>query len=236
MKTFEFEQWCDRLQLPTSTRDFLLHLRSSPPARRVQGRLLNVSGTYASRKMGVSIQFESHTVELWAIYTMEYDKEVLEYFDQPCTIELHYRGPSGRPTQARHTPDFLVIRRDGACFEEWKPEEKLLELMVTHPGRYERDDRGTWRCPPGEAAAESLGLSYRVRSSAELHQKLVQLTQRAPTYALILTSAALRHAGAQLKEGYDSKHGGWGTAPARQWRSSPVPPVRSSIAGSSPRS
>jgi hypothetical protein len=62
MTSSEFEQWCDRLQLPMSTRNFLLGLRSSPPARRVQGRLLNVSGTYASRKMGVSIQFESHTV------------------------------------------------------------------------------------------------------------------------------------------------------------------------------
>ncbi len=45
MKTFAFEQWCDRLQLPTATRDFLTRLRSSPPARRVQGRLLNVFGT-----------------------------------------------------------------------------------------------------------------------------------------------------------------------------------------------
>jgi len=169
MKTFAFEQWCDRLQLPTATRDFLLHLRSSPPARRVQGRLLNVCGTYASRKMGVSIQFESHTVELWAIYTMEYDRAVLEFFDQPCQLELRYQGPSGRPTKALHTPDFLVLRTDGASFEEWKPEERLLELMVTHPGRYERDDNGTWRCPPGEAAAAHVGLSYRVRSSAELH-------------------------------------------------------------------
>ena len=169
MKGFAFEQWCDRLQLPTATRDFLISLRSSPPARRVQGRLLNVCGTYASRKMGVSIQFESHTVELWAIYTMEYDQAVLEYFDQPCQLELAYPGPSGRATKALHTPDFLVLRPDGAAFEEWKPEEKLLELMVTHPGRYERDDRGKWSCPPGEVAAERVGLSYRVRSSAELH-------------------------------------------------------------------
>jgi hypothetical protein len=62
MKAVAFEQWCDRLQLPKATRDFLVHLRASPPARLVQGRLFNVSGTYASRKMGVSIQFESHTV------------------------------------------------------------------------------------------------------------------------------------------------------------------------------
>lgn len=100
---------------------------------------------------------------------MEYDREVLEFFDQPYQLELHYQGPSGRPTKALHTPDFLVLRKDGASFEEWKPEEKLLELMVTHPGRYQRDERGKWRCPPGEAAAESLGLSYRVRSSEELH-------------------------------------------------------------------
>src|SRR5881296_1171953 len=43
----------------------------------------------------VSIQFESHTVELWAIYTMEYDTQVLEFFDQPHQLELHYQGPSG---------------------------------------------------------------------------------------------------------------------------------------------
>jgi len=169
MKTFAFELWCDRLQLSTVTRDFLIRLRSSPPARRVQGRLLNVCGTYASRKMGVSIQFESHTVELWAIYTMEYDRAVLEFFDQPYQLELHYQGPSGRQTKALHTPDFLVLRTDGACFEEWKPEEQLFDLMVAHPGRYQRDDTGIWHCPPGEAAAASLGLSYRVRSSAELH-------------------------------------------------------------------
>ena len=100
---------------------------------------------------------------------MEYDREVLEFFDQPYQLELHYQGPSGRPTKALHTPDFLVLHKDGASFEEWKPEEKLLELMVTHPGRYQRDERGKWRCPPGVAAAESLGLSYRVRSSEELH-------------------------------------------------------------------
>jgi putative transposase len=141
MKTFVFERWCDRLQLPTAMRDFFHRLRSSPPARRVQGRLLNVCGTYASRKMGVSIQFESHLVELRAIYLMEYDRAVLEFFDQPSPLELHYQGPSGRATKAVHTPDFLVLRTDGASFEEWKPEEKLLELMVTHPGSYQANEQ-----------------------------------------------------------------------------------------------
>ena len=124
MKTSAFEQWCDRLQLPTATRDFLLRLRSSPPVRRVQGRLLNVCGTYASRKMG-----------------------------------------------------------------------------VTHPGRYQRDERGKWRCPPGEAAAESLGLSYRVRSSEELHPGYIRnlifleeyFNESILSYFYCITSCLLAH-------------------------------------------
>jgi hypothetical protein len=42
MKTSAFEQWCDRHEIPTATRDFLAHLRASPPAHWVQGRLFNV--------------------------------------------------------------------------------------------------------------------------------------------------------------------------------------------------
>jgi hypothetical protein len=33
--------------------------------------------------MGRSIQFESRHVELWGIYEMECDDDVLEYYDQP---------------------------------------------------------------------------------------------------------------------------------------------------------
>jgi hypothetical protein len=61
-------------------------VRSSPPVRHVSSRGSSVSGTYASRKMGCTIQFESHKVELWAVYTMEYDPQVLEYYDQPWSL------------------------------------------------------------------------------------------------------------------------------------------------------
>ena len=169
MQSSEFDQWCQRLALSPATRDFLAHLRASPPVRRVQGRAQNVSGTYASRKMGVTIQFESHKVELWAIYAMEYDAQVLEYFDQPHTLPFTYQSPSRRTVVASHTPDFLVLRQDGVGFEEWKQEERLRALAVSHPGRYQRDASGGWRCPPGEEAAGRLGLSYHVRSSATLH-------------------------------------------------------------------
>jgi len=128
MQAAAFDQWCHRLGLGPTTRGCLARLRAAPPVRRVQGRAQNVSGTYASRKMGMTIQFESHTVELWAIYAMEYDAQVLEYFDQPDTLTLTYQSPSGRTVVASHTPDFLVLRQDGVGFEEWKQEERLRAL------------------------------------------------------------------------------------------------------------
>ncbi|MFL9458723.1 hypothetical protein AB0758_48005 [Tolypothrix bouteillei VB521301_2] len=42
--------------------------------------------------MGQTIQFESHTVELWAIYQMEHDPEVLEYYDQPPPFKIQYHN------------------------------------------------------------------------------------------------------------------------------------------------
>ncbi len=117
LTTEEFHAWCQRNQVSLETEAAIQRIRSSPPARRVRGRASNVSGRYPSVKMGCSIQFESQHVELWAIYAMERDDDVLEYYDQPRRIQLHYTSRSGRKTSPWHTPDFLVIRRNGAAFE-----------------------------------------------------------------------------------------------------------------------
>jgi len=91
----QFQHWCLRLHLSPETSEVLARLRSLAPSRRVGSRIENVSGAYASRKMGCTIQFESHKVELWAIYTMEYDHTVLEYYDQPTKLELQYLAKWG---------------------------------------------------------------------------------------------------------------------------------------------
>src|SRR4051794_3438652 len=75
--------WCSKTGLVDGARIVVDHIRSSDPARRVGGGRRNVSGRYPSRKMGVIIQFESHRVELAAVYELEHDPDVLEYFDQP---------------------------------------------------------------------------------------------------------------------------------------------------------
>jgi putative transposase len=166
----EFRAWCQRNKVEPETAAYLQRIRTATkPERKVRGGKSNVSGRYPSQKMGFSIQFESQHVELWGCHTMERDQDVLEYYDQPTRIQLHYRARSGRKTSPWHTPDFLVLRQHGAGFEEWKHASSLEKLVVTMPERYQQQSTGGWQCPPGEQAARELGLSYRVRTSAEYH-------------------------------------------------------------------
>jgi putative transposase len=170
----EFDAWCQHNQLAPETAAYIQRLRTDLPARRTHSHASNMSGRYPSVKMGWAIQFESQHVELWAIYAMERDAGVLELYEQPARIPLHYQARSGRKTSPWHIPDFLVIRQDGAGFEEWKHAASLEKLAITQPQRYQRKASGGWQCPPGEAAAQALGLSYRVRTSAEFHPTYIQ--------------------------------------------------------------
>ena len=77
----ELPYWCQRLNLSTEACNVVEQIRSSDPARRVQSGTRNVSGSYPSKKMNVTIQFESHRVELADVYEMEYDDDVREPFD-----------------------------------------------------------------------------------------------------------------------------------------------------------
>ncbi len=161
-----FERWCQRLQLSEQARTIIARIRTSPPSRRVQGRAGNVSGQYPSRKMGFGIQFESRHNELAAITLMEHDPAVLEYYDQPERIKLTYQGPQKR-VSVWHTPDFFVLREDGVGWMECKTEEALIRFAQQHSQRYVQADDGTWNCPPGVAYAQTVGLSYWLRSSRE---------------------------------------------------------------------
>lgn len=176
----ELSAWYDGPRIPAPIRLLIDRIRSCQPARRVQGGRSNVCGRYPSRKMGVTIQFESHRVELAAIYEMEHDADVLEYYDQPPALKLSYASGSGRRLGVMHTPDFFVIRATQAGWEEWKTEEDLLQLADHSPNRYRREGQGIWRCPPGEAQATMLDLYYRVRSSCQIdwtYQRNIQFLE-----------------------------------------------------------
>jgi putative transposase len=169
-----FSEWCHRNQISPETEAYIQRIRTSQPVRKVHSGISNICGRYPSVKMGRTIQFESQHVVLWGIYEMERDDDVLEYYDQPTRLQLRYRARSGRNTTQWHTPDFFVIRRSSAGFEEWKKASAAEGLTITMPERYMRRSAGGWQCPPGETAAAVYGLSYRVRTDAELHPLYIQ--------------------------------------------------------------
>jgi transposase InsO family protein len=165
----EFLLWCQRLELAGKAQAAVAEVRSRHPTRRVGGGRENVHGRFPSRKMGVTIQFESHRVELPFVYELEHDPSVLEYYDQPPSIPLSYPAATGRRLSVLHTPDYFVLRQDSAGWEECKTAEELERLTRKSPNRYCRNAAGKWCCPPGETYASGAGLYYRVRCSAEIN-------------------------------------------------------------------
>lgn len=166
----QFEQWVARLQISEAGQKIIEKVRSSEPSRRVGGGSKNVSGRYPSRKMGVTIQFESHRVELPIIYQLEHDEDVLEFYDQPPQIKLDYQASNGRRLGVLHTPDFFVIRTNSAGWEECKTEQDLKKLSEKNPNRYfYSQEDNQWHCPPGKVYADQFGLYYRIRSDREIN-------------------------------------------------------------------
>jgi hypothetical protein len=153
--------------------------------------------------MGVTIQFESHRVELPAIFELEHDSSVLEYYDQAPSIKLDYRSADGKRLGVMHTLDFFVVREKAAGWEECKTEDELNRLADRNPNRYRRDGQA-WACPPGQQYAQSLGLYYRVRSSAEINwlfqrniQFLEDYLRETPSVPTLHRQRALAHVAAQ---------------------------------------
>jgi transposase InsO family protein len=165
----EIEKWFHCLKLSEKTIGVIEEIRSSEPLRKVSGGPGNVSGEYSSHKMGLTIQFESHTVELAAIELFyEYDSDVLEYWDQAFALTLKFASASGRNGTHKHIPDFFVLRQDSVGFEEWKPEKSLEKLAVKQPNRFSRGEDGCWHSPPAQEQAQKLGFYYRLRTDAEI--------------------------------------------------------------------
>ena len=165
----QFEDWCRRNEISAETGRVVRKIRHSEPLRRVKSGKKSVSGTFPSRKMGHTCQFESHRNELPFIHRLERSERVLEYYDQPYQLKLNYPGSKNQNIGVLHTPDFFVIEEDAVYFVECKTEDELIRLSAKNPNRYCRDENDEWICPPGIDSAGKLGLGYRVRSSREIN-------------------------------------------------------------------
>lgn len=169
MSPSEFEDWATSMNLTEEAKTEIQRIRQSPPARRVGGGRKNVSGRYSSKKMGVTIQFESHKVELPVIYMMEFNDEVLEYYDQPSQIKInYYQRENNRKMAYWYTADFFVIEKERAYWVECKTEEELIKKSQEKTDRYFKRN-GEWEFTPGKNYAKQFGLDFLVRSSSEIN-------------------------------------------------------------------
>lgn len=169
----EFVSWCEMNNISKETMNYINNnIRHAHPARLVGGGEDNLSGRYPSKKMGVTIQWESGKVEGPAVLMFENDEDVLEYYEQPNKIKLDYEDGNGRPRATLYTPDFFVIRKDSAGWEEWKNESEYLKVSKVQKWKFEKDKEGEWRCPQGERFAKDWGLTFKVCSSSIINWNL----------------------------------------------------------------
>ena len=157
--------YCRRLKLSKETQAQLKVIRDSPPSRTPGSRRGNMPVWYPSQKMQCVIKAESHKVEFAFLLQAEHDDDVLEVWDQPPSIEIEYQDWRGQTQRPRHTADYFLFRYKEAGWVECKPTQELIRQASSRPNRYQLDEHGKWRCPPGEAYAAKHGLFYEVYAS-----------------------------------------------------------------------
>ena len=159
----EFHTYSERMHFAEPARRLLQAIRKSPPSRRVRSGRGNTPVWFTSVKMGCTIQCESHTVAFPYAFSCELDDRVYEMFDEVEPLTLRYEDATGRQRGVSHTPDYAVLREDGAGWVECKGSADLMELQKRMPNRYVLDGK-TWRCPPGEVYASQFGLFYEIHT------------------------------------------------------------------------
>ncbi len=158
-----------RLKLSKEAQGLLAEIRNSSPSRTPGARRSNMPVWYPSKKMQCVIKAESHKVEFAFLLQVEHDDDVLEVWDQPPSIELEYQDRRGRTQRPNHTADYFLFRYQEAGWVECKTTQELIRQARTRPNRYQLDEHGQWRCPPGEAFAAKHGLFYRVYASDQVN-------------------------------------------------------------------
>lgn len=145
--------------LPAEGREYLRQAAEAP-SRRVRSTVKSMSGGFPSTKMGVSIGFESRTLEFPAVRMLEHDESVVAFFDQAPPLTVRYKRGS-RLRCYLQRPDFLVVRDDVVILIECKPLAQIAVRNARDPDFYVQRG-GRWFCPALQEAARPLGLQHEV--------------------------------------------------------------------------
>src|SRR5436305_459825 len=164
-----FLAYCRKQGFGRATQELLSSIRTSPPSRTPGARRGNMPVWYPSKKMQCIIKAESHKVEFAFLLQAEHDDTILEVWDQPPPIQLEYPDRQNRIQRPLHTADYFVFGSLECGWIECKPTQELEKQAEKRPHRYVQDERGVWRCPPGETLAAKYRLTYRVWTSDQIN-------------------------------------------------------------------
>jgi putative transposase len=170
---FEIERLFVEFGLPEEGRELVRFARKHSPVREANSNLGNCIVWHFSRKMGNRhLELESRTVEAPAATLYEDDPACLEFWPQPFRIDLRPKNEDGVPTgRGQHTPDFLLIRRDGIYVHEWREESRLIRLAKESPQFFKRE--GRWHYRAAEDYFSRVGLNYELHSAMEIPRTFV---------------------------------------------------------------
>ncbi len=167
LNLIELNDLFNRLGTPQEGRRLVEKARRDSPVRKIQSHSGNVITWYFSKKMGKAIGTERRTVEFPAAIKYEHDPLVLEYYPQPCQLDLILTVEGkAHSSRIQHKPNFLVIRDDQILIEEWHEEKRLEKFAARYPGRYIKEN-DTWRFLAAEEHLCKMGITYRLRSADE---------------------------------------------------------------------
>ena len=169
----EMSALLDKFGTPSNGRALVDRARRGKPVREVKSNGGNVITLFVSRKMRRQIATESRTIEFPAAVQYEHDDAVLEFYPQPFQLDVVQELPGQRKQRFQHTPDFIVIRKDGLFVDEWKPEARLDRTAKKSPERFVKLFDG-WHCPPLEEQLAACGMTYRLRTEANLDRTYVE--------------------------------------------------------------
>jgi putative transposase len=169
--------------LSQDARLYLLDAVTAPARDVATGHFTCVSGAFPSRKMGASVPFESRRGELSYAVHLEFDDDVLYYFNQAPLIDVQRTRTNGTRYATGYYPDFLVVGKNSIALIQVKSEKELQKLHQTRPEdwKYENDE---YVDLPASVALRAYGFPHRVISTDALNRN------RTANYRLLLKSRA----------------------------------------------
>lgn len=161
----ELDNYFEQHRLQESAREYIRQTRENPSRLVGTDARTNVVSGHTSAKGGALIQTESRTAEHACALEHEFSSDVLEFWDQPPSIDVVRTSPKGKQLSGYYTPEFVVLEVTGPCVEEVKTQEEIEELLRAKPADWVKIEPGvTYR--PALEAYKRVGLAYRVVSSA----------------------------------------------------------------------